>query len=460
VNILGWEVSIKRKAAPSGLSGILANRGGWLPIVRESFAGAWQKNVTIDNNLVLTHFAVFSCMTLIASDIAKMRLRLVQRDDDGIWSEVDNPAYSPVLRKPNSMQTRIQFWETYILSKLANGNVYVLKGRDARGVVNSLHVLDPTRVQPRIFEDGEIFYQLSSDNISGLRSQVTVPASEIIHDRMNCLFHPLVGLSPITAAALAATQGLNIQSDATQFFGNRSIPGGILTAEGDLSPEDAVLMKSEWEENFGGKNSGKIAVLSRGLKFEAMRVTAEAAQLVEQLRWTAEVVCSVFHVPMYKIGLGTMPTYNNVQALNVEYYSQALQVLIEAAELCMDEGLRTDDSLGTEFDVSDLLRMDEMTAVNVAKEGVGAGIIAPNEARKRLNYRPVAGGEQPWLQQQNWPISRLAERTVPTITNPNPAPDDAPTGDDVEAAEDEIQRFIDAYHGAVRALQALEHDPA
>ena len=239
MTLLGWEVSIRRKAAPSGLAGILANRGGWLPIIRESFAGAWQTNVTIDRNLVLTHFAVFSCITLIASDIAKMRLRLVQRDADGIWTEVDNPAYSPVLRKPNGIQTRIQFWEHWMLSKLSNGNAYVLKVRDSRGVVAKLYILDPNRVQPLVSEDGEVFYQLASDNVSGVLSEVTVPASEIIHDRMNCLFHPLVGLSPITAAALAATQGLNIQRDATRFFGNRSTPGGILTAPGAIKQETA-----------------------------------------------------------------------------------------------------------------------------------------------------------------------------------------------------------------------------
>jgi phage portal protein BeeE len=61
--------------------------------------------------------------------------------------------------------------------------------------------------------------------------------------------------------------------------------------------------------------------------------------LIEQLKWTAEVVCSTYHVPPYKIGIGAMPVYNNVQALNTEYYSQCLQVLIEAIELCLDEGL-------------------------------------------------------------------------------------------------------------------------
>jgi HK97 family phage portal protein len=442
MKLFGWELTFRRaeKALPSGfsgLSGILANRGGWLPIIRESFAGAFQQNITIDRNLVLTHFAVFSCMTLIASDIAKLRLRLVQRDDDGIWTEADNPAYSPVLRKPNSIQTRIQFWESWMLAKLSNGNVYVLKGRDGRGVVTSLHVLDPQRVQVLVSEDGEVFYQLASDNISGVLQQITVPAREIVHDRMNCLFHPLVGLSPITAAGLAATQGLNIQRDATFFFGNRSVPGGILTAPAAISNETAERLKTAWQENYGGENAGKVAVLGDGLSFEPMRVTAHDAQVVEQLKWTAEVVCSVFHVPMYKIGLGALPTYNNIQALNVEYYSQALQVLIEAAELAMDEGLRTGEQLGTEFDISDLLRMDEMTQITVAKEGVSAGVFKPNEARRRMNLKPVEGGDTPYLQQQNYSLAALNKRDqrddpFATATAPgarSPAPGSAEQGE-------------------------------
>lgn len=465
MKLFGFEIRRIQKAAPTGLGSILANRGGWLPIIRESFAGAWQTNVTVDRNTIVTSPAIFACMTLIASDIAKCRLRLVERDGNGIWNEVENPAYSPVLRKPNAFQTRNQFWEHYVLSKLANGNVYVLKGRDARGVVTSLNILDPMRVQPLVAEDGEVFYQLNSDNIAGLRTQVTVPASEIIHDRMNCLFHPLVGISPITAAALAATQSLNIQRDYASFFGNRSVPGGVLTHPDDLSEDDAKKLKEEWESNFGGSNSGKTAVLANGLKFEPMRVTAHDAQVVEQLKWTAEVVCSVFHVPLYKIGAGPIPSVGNVQALNLEYYSQALQMLIESAESAMDDGLRTGDKLGVEFDTSDLLRMDELTQIQVAKEGVGAGILSPNEARKRINHGPVEGGEFPVLQQQNWPLPALAKRPAPTGENPNPAPDDKPTPLEAEdenpadaGTEDEITRGILAgYFSEPRLLPAPEH---
>src|SRR5690606_18147617 len=107
-----------------------SNRG-WFPLIRESFSGAWQRNIELKPESILSFHAVFACQTLIASDIAKLRVKLVE-DRDGIWTEVSRPAYSPVLRKPNHFQNRIQFFESWVLSKLQSGNTYALKGRDGR----------------------------------------------------------------------------------------------------------------------------------------------------------------------------------------------------------------------------------------------------------------------------------------------------------------------------------------
>lgn len=412
MNILGFNISRTTKAAPP--VPVSDNRGGWLRIF-ESFTGAWQQNVTVDFNSVLANHAVFACMTLIASDISKLRVKLVEQDDNGIWTETKSNAFSPVLKKPNRFQNRIQYWENYVLSKLMRGNTYVLKVRDNANVVRSQIVLAPDRVTPLISDDGTVFYQLRADNVGGIKEDIMVPASEIIHDRFNCLFHPLVGLSPIYAAGVAATQGLSIIDSSTQFFGNRSRPGGVLTAPGAISQQTADNLKAAWDSNYTGDNAGKIAVVGDGLKFEAIAMNATDSQLIEQLKWTAEVVCSTFHIPPYKIGVGQMPTNNNVQALNVEYYSQCLQSLIEAAELCQDEALGFDTpvegkTLGTEFDIDNLLRMDSVSQMQTLKEAVGASVMAPNEARKKIDLKPVVGGESPMIQQQNYSLQAIAKR--------------------------------------------------
>jgi HK97 family phage portal protein len=395
------------------LNSVDGNRGWW-PIIREANTGNWQRNVEVKAETALSFHATFACQTLIASDIAKLRIKLVRQDANEIWTEVANGAYTPVLRKPNHFQNRIQFVESWVLSKLQSGNTYILKQRDGRGVVTRLYVLDPKLVVPLVSDSGDVFYELQTDKLAGVDDRLVVPAREIIHDRFNCFFHPLVGLSPIFANGLAATQGLSIQNNSTVFFQNGSLPGGILTAPGHIEDATAERLKTSWEEKFGGKNRGKVAVLGDGLKFEAMATKAVDAQLIEQLKWSAEVVCSTYHVPPYKIGIGQQPTHNNVQSLNIEYYSQCLQVLIESIELCLDEGLATGEKLGTEFDLDNLLRMDSVTQMDVLEKSKGK--LTVNEQRKRLNVSPVEGGDTVYLQEQDHSLAALYARD----TGPDP----------------------------------------
>lgn len=437
-----------------------SSAGGWFPIIREAFAGAWQRNVTINRAEASAFYVNFSCITLIARDIAKLGVRLVKKDADGIWTETTNPSFSPVLRKPNHYQTRNQFWESWIASKLHRGNTYVLKVRDNRHIVVALFVLNPDRVQPLIADDGSVFYRLSNDYLNELPAEVIVPATEIIHDRMNCLDHPLIGIPPIMAAALAAQQGLNIQKDSIRLFGNRSTPGGVLSSAGHIEDETAARIKKDWEEGFGGVNSGRTAVLGDGLKFERMALTADEAQLIEQLKWTGEVVCSVYHMPAYKAGVGAMPAYNNVQALNVEYYSQCLQSLIEDAESCLDEGLGLGEQydLGVEFDVDNLLRMDSATLMEMLDKG--KNIMTPDEARRRINLPKVEGGNVVYRQQQDFSLAALAKRDAQAdpfakVTAPaTPAEVLDPPNGGKSISDKEMEAFVKVLDGALMLARA------
>ena len=301
-----------------------------------------------------------------------------------------------------------------------------------------LYVLDPLLVTALISDDGSVFYQLGSDALSGIDGSIVVPAREIIHDRFNCFFHPLVGLSPIFAGGLSAMQGVAIQNDSTLFFKNGATPGGILTAPGTIDDDTAQRLKEYWDTNFAGDNSGKVAVLGDGLSYNAMKAKAVDAQLIEQLKWTAEVVCSTYHVPPYKIGVGQMPSYNNIQSLNIEYYSQCLQVLIESIEMCLDEGLGMDGfSIGTEFDTNNLLRMDSVTQMQVLKES--AGILKVDEQRAFLDRGKVEGGDAVYLQQQNYSLSALAKRDAQADPFGTAAPSAAVVDEPANDNADELQ---------------------
>jgi len=433
MKILGLPVPFtgeRQKQLGTVATGVMEGRGGWFPLIREPFAGAWQRNLSINVDVASSFHADFACKTLIARDIAKLRVKLVAEDQNGIWTETTNPAYSPLLRQPNGYQTRNQFWECWLLSKLSRGNAYVLKIRDNRNVVTDLHVLEPTRVQPLIAPDGSIFYRLNTDYLAGI-TEITVPAREIIHDRMNCLFHPLVGTPPIFASGLASMLGINAQKASNLLFENSSTPGGLLTAPGEISEVEEKRIKDEWEQRFSRVNLGRVAVLSGGMTYQKLPMTNVEVQLLENLKWSAQVVCSVYHVPPYKVAVEPLPSHINIQALNCEYFAQGLQSHIEEIEELLDAalGIGWGTGLGTQFDTDNLLRMDTATLVTTIKDAVGAGVMAPNEGREKFDLQPVLGGESPYLQQQNFSLEALAKRDAQldpfAPANPPAPPTDA-----------------------------------
>lgn len=422
MHIFGLTI-LRTKSLPRQLQLVDQSRGGWWPIIREPTTLAWQAGAEQSADTVLTYSALYACVSLIASDVGKCRLKLVRQDSDGIWSETDSAAFSPFIRRPNHFQNRIQFYQWWLSSKLLHGNTYILKQRDQRGVVVAGYILDPTRVTVLVAPDGSVFYQLAVDNLAGLTETVAVPAREIIHDVMNPLFHPLIGVTPIYACGLAASQGIKIQNNSVQFFGNGSQPGGVLTAPGSISDATAARLKAYWDTNFSGNNVGKVAVVGDGLKYEAMTIKAVDAQLIEQLRWTGTDVCSAMHVPPHKVSIGAAPPYNQVEALNQDYYSQCLQIHFESLELLLDEGLELPKPYGTEFDLDDLIRMDSTSKMKMATDGVGGGVLTVNEARAKFDKKPVAGGDTPYLQQQYYSLEALSERDQnDPFAKPEPAP--------------------------------------
>ena len=130
--------------------------------------------------------------------------------------------------------------------------------------------------------------------------------------------------------------------------------------------------------------------------------------------------------------------------MNLIYYTDCLQVLIEEIEICLDEGLALPTGVGVELNLDGLLRMDTATQFATLGEGIKSSILSPNEARKRINMAPVPGGESPLSQQQNYSLEALSKRDAKEdpfatgSTTPTPASEPV-VEEDPEPTEEEIQ---------------------
>src|SRR5690348_9118924 len=105
MKILGLEITRAKRmtSIPAG------GRGSWGGIwgrIQEPFTGAFQQNAELEcNSDILCYPTVYACVTAISQDIGKMPFLLSEEQANGIFITVQNPAYSPVLRKPNGYQT-------------------------------------------------------------------------------------------------------------------------------------------------------------------------------------------------------------------------------------------------------------------------------------------------------------------------------------------------------------------
>lgn len=389
---------------------VQSGSNGWNPMfVNEPYSGAWQKNdeLTLKDNA--SFYAVFACVSLISKDIGKLPV-LLKKQQQGVKVLAQTPLdLQRIWSKPNNYQNWQQFQENWTTSLLLRGNTYIFKQRDVFGQLMRLVVLNPDRVTPLVDDSGNVFYQLSNDNLTQTTSTI-VPASEIIHDRINCFYHPLVGLTPIMACAAASAQGLSILENAKNFFKNNSRPGGILMAPGPIDKDKAQEIQNRWNQKYSGAGFGTTAVVGDNMQYTTIGMSASDSQLIEQLGMSASIVATAFNVPPFKIGIASVPG-GKVSDHNEIYYSDCLQAYIEARENLLDDGLGL-IALGVEafLDIEVLIRMDSGSKITYYKDGIGSAIFTPNEARKALGYLPVPGGDSPLIQQQNYSLEALAKR--------------------------------------------------
>lgn len=433
---------------------------GW---IRETYPGGWQEGATprqVGLGDMASFGAVYACVSRIATDVAKLRPRFIA-ESRGVMMPTRGPQdVKELLRRPNRYQNWLQFTTYWLTSKLFFGNTYVLMRRAGpRGRPVELLVLDPRTVMPMVTPEGDVYYALGGDPFAQAESGMTVPASEVIHDRHVTLWHPLVGVSPISACAASVSQGMKIQQNSAKFFENMSRPSGMLTAPGTISSETASRLKTEFERNYAGLNIGRLAVLGDGLKYEPMTIPAQDAQLMQQLSWTVEDVGRCFSVPLYKIAAGPMPTAGNVEALETQYYSGCLQWYIESVERLLTDAMAGGDTYEIELDLDGLLRMDSAARIDALGKAVGGALMKPDEARARMNLPPVEGGDAVYLQQQNYSLAALARRDAQAdpfgsapapapapVAAPEPEPD--PEVTEERAAEDMMRKLLEKFEHA------------
>lgn len=387
-----------------------SNRSGrvWRTVAEFRAGGFQQDDTTLGEGEqinVMTTAVVYSCIRLLVWDISKLPAQVCKLLK-GVWTEERHQTLTPLIRRPNYYQGWIDFIQSWLFSYFIAGNAYIIKTREG-GRITQLIVLDPALCQPLVDrETGAIVYRIGQDPLTPISEEDTlVPASEIIHHRYMAFGHPLIGSSLLVRAQMAARLRTGIIDANANLATNNAVPPGVLIAPEGLSPEQLAEIERVWN----ARKSGKIPVVDAAFKFESLQAKFIDSQSKEFAEVAAVDVCCAAGVPPWKVGMGARPMSVNVEAANIIYYQDSLQLPIEHIEQLLDIGLDVADDVYIRVCRDELFLMDSATRASVHAILV-KGIMAPDEARQQWNLPPVPGGADVYMQQQNYSLSALQKR--------------------------------------------------
>jgi HK97 family phage portal protein len=338
--------------------------------------------------------AFYACVALLARAGGSLPLRVRERRDH---REIVQGGDVPFrLRdQPNPHTSGTVFWGTAIQQISSVGNAYAFKVPAGDGLERApeLYLAHPDHSYPYYSDKGELWFYLVAPNGMALRAR----SEHVLHFKAFGLDGTLIGHSPISlqrhqlgnAVSAQEYQGRMLRQDAT--------PGGVLSIESVLTPEQARTIREQWQElHEGSENQGRIAVLDRGASYQQISLSHLDAQFIEQRELSATEIASMFSIPPSMIGAkGAGFEYKNTNDRRMDFLTFALMPYLRMIEgtLAADKDFFGMAS-GWEprFDTREFLRPDPRTRFEMHKMGIESGFIEADEARADEGLPPLSGG--------------------------------------------------------------------
>lgn len=352
--------------------------------------------VTFDS--AMTHSAWWAGVRLRSEIPASLPLRFY--DEQG---RLTTSGELPELfaGKVNRYQTKVEFFETFLMNRIVHGNAYALKQRIGSRLVGLLPLMS-AQVETKLLDDGSVVYAYHHDR------GVTVYSSDSIwHSKM--FGNGIVGLSPLGHARNSIGIALAAENRVGRIYRNGGKPTGILTIDRVLKPEQRAQIKQEFRDLQEG-NEDTLMVLEADLKYSAVSMSPTDIQLLESRRFQIEDIARFLGVPSVLINDTSATTVwgSGIAEIIMGWYKLNLRPDLESLEASMEAHLRAPgDRTRVEFDMDQLLRPDVLTRMQANQAAINSGQKLINEARAEEGFPPVPGGDVLLVNSTMVPISQV-----------------------------------------------------
>jgi HK97 family phage portal protein len=420
----------------------------WYQPVRHATASG----VSVGPAAAMSASVVYRCVNLLASTIAKLPLKLRERDTS---APVDEHPVARVLgRRPNRWQTSYQWRAMQMTHLLLRGNAYSEMVFGPAGEIQELISIHPDAVLIEELPSGDWRYKVKLANGAAR----TLNRAQVLHLVGHCESLPY-GISPITAQRESIGAALAAQRYAARVFKNDARPGGgYIEMPGKF--QDAETRRrwvEEYHRGMTGENAHRTPVFEQGMKYHAVGMSNADAQMIESRRYSDTDLCRIFGVPPHKIGNLDRATFSNMEQQNVEFYEEVhswaanleqqlqMQMLTEIEE----------DRFYLQFELKGVLRADSSARSAFYTQAITSGWMTRNEVREREDMEPIDGLDEPLAPLNMAPAGESSEPTPPNAPRRDREDSDEDNGDDPNARRLDVLLQASARRAVTREVRGV-----
>ncbi|MCL4822050.1 MAG: phage portal protein [Vicinamibacteria bacterium] len=398
---MNWRESLSgaAQAAAAFLAGVLAADGDPFSDPRWGHAdggpgvggGMTKAGVSVSSSAALNHSTFYACLKIISETFARVPavtyFEKVEGEDR--VREYSSPYYDALLVRPNRWQTPWWFQQTWAVHKLMAGNFLAEVVQEGAGY--ELVPLHPHRteiVEPDDDQSGPSYITWSRAG-----RPRTLLRDELIHD-------PLMsgegwkGMSVLQAARESLGQGLAMNDFQGRLVTRGLRHRGVLTHPKHFSPKARTELQQDATSTLWTESG--ILMLQEDVKFAALSITPQEAQLLEQLEFNVATIARFFGINHAKLGFSKEGfSYASVEQFILDFISSTMDPYFCSAEQELNRTLVVQPRHFVEFLRQALVQADIRTRWMAYAIGLNHEVFTPNDVRRLENLPKRDGGDQP-----------------------------------------------------------------
>lgn len=305
-------------------------------------------------------------------------------DDQGREKATNHPLYDVLHRKPNAATDAFQWKRQAMFDVIDHGWHYSLIVEGRRGFADQLVRIDPTTVTPELIAGPRWIFTVRDPKTGTKR---TYTQDEIFFLR------GADGKGILEYARDSLGLGLTLESYASKLFSRGAMNGGLVMTPGPMPEREKMReFAAQFLTDRGNWHIPK--VIPFGADFKPSMMEPEKAQMILSREFSVSDVARWLGLPDHMLGVGETSAATAEQR-GEEFVTFSLGGWLSMWEFAVNDQLvLAPQTYVYEFMRDALVRGALAERWNAYVSGVNAGILTPNEPRRKENLKALPGGDE------------------------------------------------------------------